>query len=163
MSHTEHHDAAPDAPAGPAGSVPAAHPFEALQARLRTFVAERDWKQFHSPRNLAACLSVEAGELLELYMWTREGPGPHPPGAGPPARAKVEAEAADVLISLLNFCAEAEIDLLDAAARKLTAIEQKYPVAQARGVALRADALAAEATAAEANAAGEGAPEDADR
>jgi NTP pyrophosphatase (non-canonical NTP hydrolase) len=116
-----------------------------LRARLKCFVADRDWKQFHSPRNLAACLSVEAGELLELYMWTREGPGPHPPGAGPPERAKVEAEAADVLISLLNFCAEADIDLLDAAARKLTAIERKYPVAQARGVALRADALAAQA------------------
>lgn len=130
-----HHEGAPP---------PTPHPYDALRARLVTFVAERDWKQFHSPRNLAACLSVEAGELLELYMWTRDGEGPHPPGAGPPDRLKVEAEAADVLISLLNFCAEADIDLLAAAERKLVAIERKYPVAQARGVALRADALAAE-------------------
>jgi NTP pyrophosphatase (non-canonical NTP hydrolase) len=143
-------DVAPDGLACGPGEARPPHPFDALRARLQVFVAERDWKQFHSPRNLAACLSVEAGELLELYMWTREGPGPHPPGAGPPERAKVEAEAADVLISLLNFCAEAEIDLLDAAARKLAAIERKYPVAQARGVALRADALRADALRADA-------------
>jgi NTP pyrophosphatase (non-canonical NTP hydrolase) len=118
------------------------HPFEALRARLDAFVEARDWRQFHSPRNLAACLSVEASELLELYMWTRDGDGPHPPGAGPPPRARIEDEAADVLISLLNFCEVAGIDLLAVADGKLDRIEKKYPVDQARGVALKSDALA---------------------
>lgn len=118
------------------------HAFDRLSARLRHFVAQRDWKQFHTPRNLAVCVSVEAAELLELYMWMGEGPGPHPPGAEPPEKAKVEAEAADVLISLINFCAEAQIDLLAAAERKLGEIERKYPVEQAKGVALRAAQLA---------------------
>lgn len=118
------------------------HPFDQLRARLEAFVAARDWQQFHAPKNLAACLSVEAGELLELFMWTREGPGPHPPGAGPPPRARVEDEAADVLISLLNFAAASDLDVLGAAQRKLDRLEDKYPVEQARGSALRADALA---------------------
>ncbi len=118
------------------------HPFDRLRARLEAFVAARDWQQFHAPKNLAACLSVEAGELLELYMWTREGPGPHPPGAGPPPRDRIEDEAADVLISLLNFAAATDLDVLGAAARKLDRLEHKYPVDQARGSALRAAALA---------------------
>lgn len=119
------------------------HPFDTLRARVDAFVDARDWQQFHTPRNLAACLSVEAAELLELYMWTREGPGPHPPGAGPPDRARVEEEAADVLISLLNFAATTGLDLPAIALRKLDALERKYPVAQARGNALKGSALAA--------------------
>ncbi len=117
------------------------HPYDALRERLLAFVEARDWKQFHSPKNMAACLSVEASELLELFMWTREGPGPHPPGAGAPPQHKVAAEAADVLISLLNFCAAADIDLLAAADAKLTATAAKYPVAEARGVALKSTEL----------------------
>ncbi|MCB9523019.1 MAG: nucleotide pyrophosphohydrolase [Myxococcales bacterium] len=117
------------------------HPFDALRDRLAHFVEARDWAQFHTPKNMAACVSVEAAELLELFMWTREGPGPHPPGAGPPDRAKVEAEVGDVLLCLLNFCAAADIDLLAAAQAKLTATEAKYPVDKARGVALKSTAL----------------------
>lgn len=120
------------------------HPYDALRARLEAFVEARDWRQFHSPRNMATCLSVEASELLELFMWTRDGDGPHPPGAGAPDPAKVEAEAADVLISLLNFCEVAGVDLLAAADRKLDRIEEKYPVALAKGVALKSDALTSE-------------------
>ena len=117
------------------------HPFEALRQRLESFVEARDWRQFHSPRNLAACLSVESGELLELYMWTRDGEGPHPPGAGPPPRDRIEDEAADVLISLLNFCEVTGVDLLAVAHEKLNRIEKKYPVDLARGVALKSTDL----------------------
>lgn len=112
-------------------------PLNALQSRVAAFVHARDWRQFHSPKNLAICLSVEAGELLELFMWTRDGPGPHPPGAGAPDPAKVEAEVADVLISLLNFCAVAGIDPVAAAQTKLNHLENKYPVALARGSAVK--------------------------
>lgn len=111
------------------------HPFEALRERLAAFVAARDWAQFHSPKNLAACLSVEASELLELYLWTREGPGPHPPGAGAPDRARVEAEVGDVFLCLLNFCAANDVDLVAVANAKLDDVGRKYPVELAHGSA----------------------------
>jgi NTP pyrophosphatase (non-canonical NTP hydrolase) len=117
----------------------AMHPFDLLTSRLSDFVAAREWRQFHTPRDMAMCLNVEAAELLELFLWTREGPGPHPAGAAPPSKAPLEEEAADVLISLLGFCDVAGIDLLDATARKLTALEDKYPVEHARGSAVKMD------------------------
>ncbi len=110
---------------------------EALKHRLADFVAARDWEQFHSPKNVAICLSVEASELLELYMWSREGPGPHPPGAGEPDRSRVVEEVGDIVLSLLNFSAATGIDLLDAAAHKLEALEGKYPVELAHGNATK--------------------------
>ena len=118
------------------------HPFDTFRARLEGFVTEREWRQFHAPKNLATCLSVEAAELLELYMWTREGPGPHPPGAGPPPEARVREEVADVFISLLNFCAVTGIDPIAAAETKLDAIGLKYPVETARGSAVKGRAPA---------------------
>lgn len=117
------------------------HRYEALIERLKAFAAAREWQPFHTPRNLATCVSVEAGELLELYLWTREGPGPHPPGAGPPDPARLREEAADVLISLLQFAEVAGIDLLAAAEDKLDALAQKYPVALSRGSAVKSPAV----------------------
>jgi NTP pyrophosphatase (non-canonical NTP hydrolase) len=111
--------------------------FKRLQAQVNAFAEARDWRQFHSPKNLATCLSVEASELLELFMWTREGPGPHPPGAGAPDAQAVADEVADVLISLLNFCTVTGIDPLAAARAKLVRLEAKYPVTLARGSALK--------------------------
>jgi dCTP diphosphatase len=107
-----------------------------LQAEAQAFVRERDWEQFHSPRNLAMALSVEAAELLELYLWTRdEGPQP----ANPEREAAAADEAADVLLCLLNFCERAGIDLEQAFARKLAAAREKYPVDQVKGKALKYD------------------------
>ncbi len=113
------------------------HPYDAVAERLEDFVEAREWRPFHSPKNLAVCLSVEASELLELYMWTREGPGPHPPGAGTPDAGRVREEVADVFISLLNFAREAGIDLAAAAQDKLDGLERKYPVELARGSAVK--------------------------
>jgi len=114
---------------------------EALRQRLGAFALARDWRQFHSPRNLAACLSVEAAELLELYMWTRDGEGPHPPGAGPPDPRRVREEVGDVLLCLLNFATVAGVDVLAAAEEKLDALAHKYPVALARGSAVKSPGL----------------------
>jgi dCTP diphosphatase len=108
----------------------------ALQAAARQFVAERDWAQFHSPRNLAMALSVEASELLELYLWSRDD-GPQP--ISDKRAAEVAGEAADVLLCLLNFCDRAGIDLAAAFYEKLEVARQKYPVDQARGSALKYD------------------------
>jgi NTP pyrophosphatase (non-canonical NTP hydrolase) len=118
---------------------------EALRLALDAFAHARDWRQFHSPRNLAACLSVEAGELLELYLWTRDGEGPHPPGAGPPDPARVREEVGDVLLSLLNFATVAGVDVLAAAEAKFAALERKYPVDLSRGSAVKSPGLAAPA------------------
>ncbi len=107
-----------------------------LQARVRAFADERDWAQFHSPRNLAMALSVEAAELQELYLWSSdEGPQPLNPDRAP----KVAEEAADVLMCLLNFAERAGVDLAAALDAKLIDAARKYPVETAKGRALKYD------------------------
>lgn len=113
-----------------------------LQDLARDFVQQRDWARFHSPRNLAMALSVEAGELLELYLWSDDD-GPQPITEA--RRERVAHEAADVLLCLLNFCDQADVDLARAFHDKLVIARRKYPVDAARGRALKWDELAAEA------------------
>lgn len=108
-----------------------------LQALVLRFAEDRDWGQFHSPRNLAMCLSVEASELLELYLWSRDD-GPQPATR----RDEVADEAADVLICLLNFASRAEIDLSAALESKLARAAQKYPAERVRGRSLKYDEYA---------------------
>ena len=99
-----------------------------LQMRLEAFNRERDWDQFHSPRNLAMALSVEAGELLECFLWARDGES-----IDAKNRRHIEEEAADVLICLLNFCSQSGIDLPRAFHEKLARNAAKYPVEKSRG------------------------------
>lgn len=107
-----------------------------LTALVREFADERDWGRFHSPRNLAMALSVEANELLELYLWSAdEGPQPLNPDRGP----RVADEAADVLLCLLNFCDRAGVDLEVALRDKLVRAREKYPADRVRGRALKYD------------------------
>lgn len=107
-----------------------------LQAEVVAFAEARDWAQFHSPRNLAMALSVEAGELLELFLWSADdGPQPLHPARAP----RVADEAADVLMCLLNLCARADIDLAAALRSKLARAAEKYPVDRVRGQALKYD------------------------
>lgn len=105
-----------------------------LTRDCRAFVQARDWEQYHSPRNLAMALSVEAGELLELYLWCADD-GPQPLAES--RQPKVADEAADVLMCLLNFCDRAGVDLEAALASKLARAEQKYPADRVRGRALK--------------------------
>lgn len=107
-----------------------------LQAKVVAFAEARAWARFHNPRNLAMALSVEAAELLELYLWSADdGPQPLHPGRAP----QVADEAADVLICLLNFCHRAGIDLAVALDHKLQAAEAKYPVERVQGRAWKYD------------------------
>lgn len=101
-----------------------------LRARLRAFNAERDWSRYHCPRNLAMALSVEAGELLALYLWSEDG-GPQPAVSSRVPR--VADEAADVAICLLNLCEAAGIDLAAAMEDKLARNAARYPVERVRG------------------------------
>ncbi len=105
-----------------------------LTQRILAFVEARDWARFHSPRNLAMCLSVEASELLELYLWC-EDDGPQP--LSERKREEVAGEAADVLMCLLNFCARAGIDLGEALDKKMQDAAHKYPAERVRGKALK--------------------------
>lgn len=101
-----------------------------IRASLREFNEARDWGRYHSPRNLAMALSVEAGELLELFLWSSDG-GPQPPVASRTPR--VAEECADVLICLLNLCEQADVDLAAAVEAKIGRNAEKYPVERARG------------------------------
>jgi NTP pyrophosphatase (non-canonical NTP hydrolase) len=105
-------------------------PLRTIRDKLAAFNAERDWAQYHSPRNLAMAVSVEAGELLELFLWSADG-GPQPPVAS--RQPRVAEEAADVLISLLNLCNAAGIDLAAAVEAKIARNAEKYPVSRATG------------------------------
>ena len=113
------------------------HRFDELEGRLRTFVTQRDWDQFHSPKNMAICLSVEASELLTLYTWTESDERQGAPGTEAPSKEAVADEAADVFLSLLSFCRSAGVDLLDASHRKLSKLSEKYPVDLAKGSAIK--------------------------
>ena len=96
----------------------------ALRERVAAFNAERDWGRYHSPRNLAMALSVEAGELLELFLWSRDD-GPQP--AVDSRHPRVADELADVAICLLNLCQASGVDLSTAVLQKLRKNAAAYP------------------------------------
>ncbi len=109
-----------------------------LRARLQRFASARDWQPFHTPKNLAAALAVEAAELLEHFQWLTPEQSARLPRA---ARAEVAAEIADVLLYLLRLADVLDIDPVTAARRKLRANARKYPVAKARGRATKYNRL----------------------
>lgn len=105
---------------------------ETLSAELRNFAAERDWDQFHSPKNLAMALAVEAAEIMEHFQWLTEEQS----CALPPEKLhQVREEIGDVLIYLARLADQLGIDLLEAAVKKLEVNRTKYPVDKARGTA----------------------------
>jgi len=113
-------------------------PLQDLRDALRAFAAERDWDQFHSPRNLATALAVEAAELLEPFQWLTDEQSR---SLAPEARAAVEEELADVLLYLVRLADKLDIDLAVAARAKIEKNGAKYPVAKARGTSRKYDAL----------------------
>jgi len=102
----------------------------ALQERLAVFAAERDWDQFHSPKNLAMALSAEAGELTEEFQWLTEQQSESLDTA---RRERVRLELADVFIYLLRISDRLGIDLVAAADAKIVLNERKYPAERVRG------------------------------
>jgi len=107
-----------------------------LQEKLCQFSAERDWDIYHTPKNLAMALSVEASELVEIFQWLTEAESRAVLQADA-EREHIEDEVADILLYLLRFADIASIDLAAVTARKLHKNAQKYPVATARGNALK--------------------------
>jgi NTP pyrophosphatase (non-canonical NTP hydrolase) len=109
---------------------------EAFVGELRRFVAERDWAQFHDPKNLAMLLASEVGELVAEYRWVAgANADAHSRQADP--RARIADEIGDVGIALLLLCDRTGIDLLQAMSDKLAKNRARYPVEAARGKAER--------------------------
>lgn len=105
---------------------------EELQDRLRIFAAERDWDQYHTPKNLSMALIAEAAELIEHFQWV-DGSTSHL--LEDKNRTAVEAEMADILIYLVRIADKLSIDLYQAAERKIAINALKYPADKVRGSA----------------------------
>jgi NTP pyrophosphatase (non-canonical NTP hydrolase) len=107
---------------------------DTLKQRIREFAFSRQWERYHTPKNLAMALIVEAAELVERFQWL----SPEESAALDAARREqVRQEIADVLIYLTRLADLLDIDLLKAAADKLEINARKYPVEQARGNAAK--------------------------
>ncbi len=103
-----------------------------LQNRLRQFARDRDWEQFHAPKNLAMALAVEAGELMEHYQWLSEEQSEK---LDADKLKTVGFEVADVFIFTVRLADRMGIDLDELVEQKIKLNEQKYPVDKVRGSA----------------------------
>lgn len=103
---------------------------DALRAKLEQFAVDRDWNQFHSPKNLSMALAVEAAELMEEFQWLTEEQSKQ---LTPEKLAKVKEEIADVFNYLIRLSSKLDIDIIAAAHEKIAKNEIKYPVDKARG------------------------------
>jgi NTP pyrophosphatase (non-canonical NTP hydrolase) len=103
---------------------------ESLAVRLAQFARERDWDQFHSPKNLAMALAGEAGELLEHFQWLTEQQSRE---LTPATRDAVALELADILLYLVRIADKLQVDLGATAVRKIALNAEKYPAEQFRG------------------------------
>lgn len=102
---------------------------ESLRSSLRQFASARDWDQYHSPKNLAAALCVEAAELLEHFQWLTDAASK---SLSDDQLRRVGEEMADVLLYLIRLSDKLDVDLLAAARRKIEVNAERYPVEKAR-------------------------------
>lgn len=100
-----------------------------LSDLVRNFVSEREWGQFHTPKNLASALCVEASELLEPFQWLKSGCDEE---LSDEKRTEIRHEMADVFLYLLMLADKMEVDLIEAAKEKMALNANKYPLERAR-------------------------------
>lgn len=103
---------------------------KSLQEKIAEFVKERDWKQFHNPKDLAISLNLEASEVLELFQWKNESEVANYVKHN---KTDIEEELADVLYWVLLMADNLDIDIVSASEKKLAKNAKKYPVEKARG------------------------------
>ncbi len=108
---------------------------QTLQERIKQFCADRDWSQFHDPKNLAISLQLEASEVLELFQWTKDNQ------VVKGKEGEVADELADVMYWLLMLANHYDIDLVQALDEKMNKNEEKYPIEKAKGVATKYNEL----------------------
>jgi NTP pyrophosphatase (non-canonical NTP hydrolase) len=104
--------------------------YEQVAKKILSFRSDRDWEQFHSPKNLACSISIEAGELLELFQWAEHCP-----------KEKIKEEVADIGIYLIYLCNDMGINLMDAIIEKVSINESKYPIEKSKGNSKKYDIL----------------------
>ena len=109
---------------------------EDISKRLTKFAEDRDWGQYHSPKNLAISLAVEVGEILEIFQWLPENP-PYDEAV----YNKASEEIADILIYAIMFSHKMNIDMEKAVLRKIEVNDKKYPVDKAKGIAKKYNEL----------------------
>ncbi len=115
---------------------PAPSSLEQLAALIRAFAAERDWDQFHTPKNLAMGVAIEAAELMEEFHWLT----PEQSAGLPPEKMEaVRHEIADVFVYLVLLADKLGVDLMAAAAEKIAINAGKYPADAVRGKATKYD------------------------
>ncbi|HVX01249.1 MAG TPA: nucleotide pyrophosphohydrolase [Candidatus Babeliaceae bacterium] len=110
---------------------------EALKQSVKNFVEEREWQQFHCPKNLSMLLAVESAELMELFLWSTADSLLQLEKK----RVEVEHELADIAFALLNFCDRYDIDLTTALKRKIALNAEKYPIEKSKGKAIKYNEL----------------------
>jgi len=103
---------------------------EALKIKLQAFADERDWDQFHSPKNLSMALSVEASELVECFQWLTEEQSKN---LSPEQYQAVIDEMADVQVYLLRLATKLDVNLLEAVEQKMVKNAEKYPADKVKG------------------------------
>lgn len=106
------------------------NPFEAIKQTLREFTEQRDWDQFHSPKNLAMALNVEAAELLEHFQWLTEQQSS---SLSSETLSEVADEIADIQVYLIRLADKLGVDIVATTQRKIEKNAQKYPAEKVRG------------------------------
>ncbi|AKC83903.1 NTP pyrophosphohydrolase [Verrucomicrobia bacterium IMCC26134] len=112
-----------------------------IKARVLAFARERDWEQFHAPKNLSMALAAEAGELMEHFLWDSPESSRSKVAEDPARRAKIEEELADVVIYALEFANMTGIDVASAIERKMAHNAAKYPVEKSKGRSVKYNEL----------------------
>jgi dCTP diphosphatase len=107
-----------------------------LSKRIKLFVQERDWDQFHTPKNLATAIAVEAAELQEIFMWLNTEQSHQLTEV---QKSHVSDELGDIMICLQNFASKLGLDPVTCALQKLEKVKLKYPVATSKGSADKYD------------------------
>ena len=111
---------------------------DAIMKRILKFREERDWRQFHDPKNLSQAIGIEAAELQELFLWKTNAESKK---LSPVELQSATYEVADIFIFLLYFCKEFNIDLFKAVNDKIKVNGEKYPVNKAKGNSKKYDEL----------------------
>lgn len=111
-----------------------------IKTRVLAFAQERDWEQFHAPKNLSMALAAEAGELMEHFLWATSEDSRQAMN-DPRKREKIEEELSDVIIYALEFANMTGVDVAAAIERKMAANAVKYPIEKAKGRSVKYDEL----------------------
>ncbi|MCX6354634.1 MAG: nucleotide pyrophosphohydrolase [Candidatus Aureabacteria bacterium] len=103
-----------------------------LKRQVALFIKERDWEQFHSPKNLSMSISIESAELMEIFQWMEVSEA-RSKSSLPKMRAKIEEEIADISIYILSLCHALGLDLSSCIVSKIKKNRKRYPVEKCKG------------------------------